>query len=69
MRRSSVTTYSEEAERRALAYILGSAPGVNQFEVAGIHPKGGYWVKIQMNHEFFDNFHSYLETTDWMVVI
>jgi len=68
MRRRGACTASD-AEAQALAEVLQSAPGADQVEVAGWHPRGGYRVTLILVWSELDAFIAHLEAHNWMSVI
>jgi hypothetical protein len=60
---------SSDSEAKALVDVLRSAPGADQIEVIGWHPKGGYRVGLTLVWSEFDAFIAHLEANNWMSVI
>jgi hypothetical protein len=68
MRRHAATTYLED-ESVELLRTLTSAPGVTQAEIIGLHPRGGYRVRLDFSSSHMDEVIAHLERHDWMSVI
>jgi hypothetical protein len=67
MRRKGVTTHTDD-ERMQLLALLQSAPGVDNVEIVGVHPKGGYRTTFDLSIDSIDAFLALLEANDWMSV-
>jgi hypothetical protein len=57
-----------EAERQQLLDMLSSASGVLSAEILDAHPKGGYWIRVDLEPEAMDDFLAYLDRSAWMSV-
>lgn len=53
MRRKGVTTHTDD-ERMQLLALLQSAPGVDNVEIVGVHPKGGYRTTFDLSVDSID---------------
>jgi len=51
-----------------LLALLQSAPGVENVEIVGVHPKGGYRTKFELSAGSVDAFLALLDANDWMSV-
>lgn len=60
---------ASDAEEQALSEVLRSAPGADQIEVVGWHPRGGYRVTLILVWSELDAFIAHLEANNWMSVI
>jgi hypothetical protein len=68
MRRMGATT-GEQSERGELQEGLNSAPGLDEFTIIEMHPKGGYRVMLSLNDIYLNDFIAHLESCDWMAVL
>lgn len=64
LRRRGATTHTEE-ERTQLLALLQSAPGVENAEIVGVHPKGGYHATFDLPVDSVDVFLALLDAHDW----
>ena len=67
MRRRGATTYTDE-ERMQLLALLKGAPGVENVEISGVNPKGGYRTTFDLSTDSIDSFLALLDANDWMSV-
>jgi hypothetical protein len=68
MRRVGTTT-GESSEREQLQDALHSAPGLEEFTIIEMHPKGGYRVLLSINDVSLNDFIAHVESCDWMAVL
>jgi hypothetical protein len=67
MRRRGATTHTDD-ERMQLLALLQGAPGVDNVEIVGVHPKGGYRTTFDLSADSIDSFLALLDANDWMSV-
>jgi len=67
MRRKGETTHTDD-ERAQLLALLENAPGVQNVEILGVHPKGGYRTTFDLPVDSIGPFLDLLEANDWMSV-
>jgi hypothetical protein len=51
-----------------LLALLRAAPGVENAEIVGVHPKGGYRTTFDLSDDSVDAFLALLDANDWMSV-
>jgi len=67
MRRKGETAHTDD-ERMQLLALLQGVPGVENVEIVGVHPKGGYRTTFDLSVDSIDAFLARLEADDWMSV-